>query len=68
MMMAALRQSIGLEVADASLAELAQTAIGLTWTRDPFDRMIAAQAIIADAPLLTADRTILDNLPLATWD
>jgi PIN domain nuclease of toxin-antitoxin system len=68
MMMAALRQSIGLDIADAPLAELAQAAISLTWTRDPFDRMIAAQAIVADVPLLTADRTILKNLPLATWD
>jgi PIN domain nuclease of toxin-antitoxin system len=68
MMLAALRQSIGLEVADISLAELADTAVGLTWTRDPFDRMIAAQAIVADLPLVTADRTILANLPLATWD
>jgi PIN domain nuclease of toxin-antitoxin system len=67
MMLAALRQSIGLEVADASLAELAQAALGLTWTRDPFDRMIAAQAIVADVPLVTADQTILTNLPLATW-
>jgi PIN domain nuclease of toxin-antitoxin system len=68
MMLAALRQSIGLEIADASLAELARTAVGLTWTRDPFDRMIAAQAIVADTPLITADRTILANLPLATWN
>lgn len=67
MMLAALRQSIGLEIADASLAELTNAAAGLTWTRDPFDRMIAAQAIIADTPLVTADRIILDNLPLATW-
>lgn len=68
MMLAALRQSIGLEVADISLAELADTAIGLTWTRDPFDRMIAAQAIVADVPLVTADQIILTHLPLATWD
>lgn len=67
-MLAALRQSIGLEVADVSLAQLADTAVGLSWTRDPFDRMIAAQAIVADAPLVTADRTILEHLPLATWD
>ena len=67
-MMAALRQSIGLEIADVSLAELAQTALGLSWTRDPFDRMIAAHAVVADAPLITADQAILDNLPLATWD
>ncbi len=67
-MLAALRQSIGLEIADVSLAELTHAAVGLDWTRDPFDRMIAAQAIVADAPLITADRTILANLPLATWD
>ncbi len=68
MMLAALRKSIGLEITDVSMAELAQTAAGLSWTRDPFDRMIAAHAIVADVPLVTADRTILDNLPLATWD
>lgn len=67
MMLAALRQSIDLEIADISLAELTRAAADLTWTRDPFDRMIAAQAIVADAPLITADRTILANLPLATW-
>ncbi len=68
MMLAALRQSIGLEIADASLAELAHAAAGLSWTRDPFDRMIAAQAIVADVPLITADRAILEHLPLAVWE
>jgi PIN domain nuclease of toxin-antitoxin system len=45
-----------------------QAAAGLTWTRDPFDRLIAAHAILSGAPLLTADRRILANLPQATWD
>lgn len=67
-MLAALRQSIGLEVVDASLAELAHAAERLSWTRDPFDRLIAAQAIVADVPLVTADRTLLEHLPQATWD
>jgi len=66
--LAALRKTIGLQVDDVSTAKLVQAATGLTWTRDPFDRMIAAQAIVADVPLVTADRTILTNLPLATWD
>jgi PIN domain nuclease of toxin-antitoxin system len=66
--LAALRKTIGLQAADVSLASLVQAAAELTWTRDPFDRMIAAQAIVADAPLITADRTILANLPLATWN
>jgi PIN domain nuclease of toxin-antitoxin system len=68
MMLAALRQSIGLEVLDVSFAELVDTAAGLAWTRDPFDRLIAAHAIAAGVPLITADRAILANLPLATWD
>lgn len=67
-MLAALRKSIGLEVADASLPALIDSAMGLSWTRDPFDRLISAHAIVADAPLVTADRTILEHLPLATWD
>lgn len=65
--LAALRKTIGLQIADVSLVVLVQAAAELTWTRDPFDRMIAAQAIVADAPLITADETILANLPLATW-
>jgi PIN domain nuclease of toxin-antitoxin system len=64
----ALRRSIGLQVADVSLAKLVDVAGTLSWTRDPFDRLIAGQAVATDVPLVTADRTILDNLSLATWD
>ncbi|HEX5713988.1 MAG TPA: PIN domain-containing protein [Solirubrobacterales bacterium] len=66
--LAALRRSIGLEVADVALSRLVQAATSLSWTRDPFDGLIAAHAIVAGAPLLTADRTILANLPQAVWD
>jgi PIN domain nuclease of toxin-antitoxin system len=62
-----LRRGIGLQVSDASLAELARAATELAWSRDPFDRLIAAHAIVAGAPLVTADQTILKNLSLATW-
>jgi PIN domain nuclease of toxin-antitoxin system len=67
-MLAALQNDLGLEVADISLAELVGAATELSWTRDPFDRLIAAHAIVANAPLVTADRAILDNLSLATWE
>lgn len=66
-MLAALRRDLGLELLDTSTAELVQAAAGLTWTRDPFDRLIAAHAIVAGVPLVTADETIRDNLPQATW-
>lgn len=64
----ALRGSIGLEVADVSTAQLVQAAADLSWTRDPFDRLIAAHAIVANVPLVTADETIRRNLSLAVWD
>jgi PIN domain nuclease of toxin-antitoxin system len=57
-----------LQLSDISFAELSKGAVGLSWTRDPFDRLIAAHAIVAAVPLVTADRTILENLSLATWD
>lgn len=67
-MLAALRREIGLEITDASVGELGQAAMDLSWTRDPFDRLISAHAIVANAPLVTADETIREHLPLAIWD
>lgn len=66
--LAALRRTIGLRVIDVSLAEMVQAATEISWTRDPFDRLLAAQAIVNDVPLVTADRTLLEHLPQATWD
>jgi PIN domain nuclease of toxin-antitoxin system len=43
-------------------------AAKLTWTRDPFDRIICAAARAAGAPLLTRDADILANEPSAFWD
>jgi len=63
-----LRREIGLQIADVSLAEVVEAAIGISWTRDPFDRLISAHAIVASAPLVTADETIREHLPLAVWD
>lgn len=66
--LAALQQTIGLSVIDVSTASLVDAASTLSWTRDPFDRLIAAHTIVAGAPLVTADRTILEHLPQAVWD
>jgi PIN domain nuclease of toxin-antitoxin system len=48
----------------AAVVEHAQT---LTWTRDPFDRLIVAQAITADAKLITHDENIRANFAGAVW-
>ncbi len=66
-MLAALRRDIGLEVVDASTVEMVEAATNISWTRDPFDRLIAGHALVANSPLITADETILENLSLATW-
>jgi len=63
-----LRREFGLQIVDVSLAELVEAAIGISWTRDPFDRLISAHAIVANAPLVTADETIREHLPLAVWN
>ncbi len=68
MILAALGSSIGLSVAQIGFAPLCATAVGLTWTRDPIDRLLAAHAVAADLPLLTKDRSLLENLDLAFWD
>ena len=63
-----LHRRIGLETTDASLAKVVGVARTLSWTRDPFDRLIAAQAICDDVSLLTADETIIEHLDLAVWE
>lgn len=68
MILSALSSSIGLRVAQIGFAPLCSAAVGITWTRDPFDRMLAAHAVVAGLPLLTKDQTILENLVLAFWD
>lgn len=64
---AALQGKLGLRVADLSFAAVASAATELSWTRDPFDRLIAASALVAGCPLLTADTTVLRHLPCARW-
>ena len=50
-------------VDDPPVAALMRHALDLTWTRDPFDRLIAAHAVYRGWRLATSDGTILDNLP-----
>lgn len=56
---------IGLRVCDAPFARVASMAVSLPWTRDPFDRVIVAQALLTDAMLVTRDRRILAECPAA---
>jgi PIN domain nuclease of toxin-antitoxin system len=42
-------------------------AVSVAWTRDPFDRIIAATAMLHRSPLITRDRTIRGNYDRAVW-
>ncbi len=62
-----LEESINLQQCQADFSKVVMGALSQTWTRDPFDRIITAQASIQSAPLLTKDRTILRHYSLACW-
>lgn len=62
-----LRDRIGLELSDASTASVVRAAEPLGWTRDPFDRMIVADALVAAAHVVTKDRQILQHVGIARW-
>lgn len=57
----------GLRPAESSFERASQIAATFTWTRDPFDRLIAAHATADDLPLYTADRSMLANCRVARW-
>ena len=65
--LADLARRIGLQLSDAPLDALVETAAALTWTRDPFDRLIVADALVAGAILVTKDRAIHDQTAVALW-
>jgi PIN domain nuclease of toxin-antitoxin system len=63
-----LGSTLGMTVAQIGFAPLCSAAVGQTWTRDPFDRLLAAHSLAAGLPLLTKDVSIRENLDLAFWD
>jgi PIN domain nuclease of toxin-antitoxin system len=66
-LLAELAGPLNLRECDQSFAAVVGRAQSLTWTRDPFDRLIVAQAITASAKLITHDETIRMNFPGAVW-
>lgn len=58
---------IGLTISDQSLLSVVHAAAGLTWIRDPFDRLIVADALAASCSLLTKDEAIRQHVSTARW-
>lgn len=63
----ALTAGAGFNVDDQPLARVVANALGATWTRDPFDRLLVGHAYLTGAGLVTKDRTIRDHYPGAIW-
>ena len=62
-----LSAALGLTLCSASFAAVVHGAEGLDWTRDPFDRLIVAQAALHEAPLVTKHRTLHAAYADAVW-
>jgi len=62
-----LASRIGLVTSDQSLLSVVQVAAEPNWTRDPFDRLIVADALAANCPLLTKDEVIRRHVSIARW-
>ncbi len=63
-----LRAEIGLSTCSKSFPDVIGLAMNEGWTRDPFDRVIVAQAKSNGvAPLITADEKIRANYVNAVW-
>ncbi|MGI8841713.1 MAG: type II toxin-antitoxin system VapC family toxin [Caulobacteraceae bacterium] len=58
---------IGLTISDSPLLTIVDRARSFAWTRDPFDRLIVANAMADHVRLVTADRLILEKFADAVW-
>jgi len=63
-----LEMELGLRLCELSFAAVVSTALHETWSRDPFDRMIVAQAKANGlAWLISADEHIAKQYPRTIW-
>jgi len=62
-----LASSIGLKICDKNFNTIISKAMSLSWTRDPFDRIIVANAAINNSVLITKDQHILEHYENAKW-
>lgn len=58
----------GARFSRCDFADLVREAVRQTWTRDPFDRMLVANAMLEQKKLVTKDRLIRKHFKNAVWD
>jgi PIN domain nuclease of toxin-antitoxin system len=62
-----LATDIGLRVCDLPFRTVVEYALKEKWGRDPFDRLIVANAKAAEAPLVTKDARIRRHYSRVIW-
>ena len=60
-----LKSSIGMSISQTPFEEIIDVAVAFDWTRDPFDRILVAEAQVNNAYFVTKDKIIMKNYPLA---
>lgn len=58
---------IGLRICEQDFNSVVTQALAINWTRDPFDRLIVANALINHDILITKDNNILTHYYHAKW-
>ena len=62
-----LQEEIDLKICSLDFAQVITNALVQNWTRDPFDRIIVAQASLNQSVLISKDETIHENYDNACW-
>ncbi|MEO6401874.1 MAG: PIN domain-containing protein [Vicinamibacteria bacterium] len=62
-----LHRRVGLAFSQATHAAVVEQSLTETWTRDPFDRVIVAEARLLELPLVTKDRNIRKRYERVVW-
>jgi PIN domain nuclease of toxin-antitoxin system len=62
-----LKSEINLDMDDISYISVIKSGLDLSWIRDPFDRLIVANAEFRKSKLVTKDERILNRYDRAVW-
>ncbi len=62
-----LSNRIGLKVCDKNFNDIMSQAVTFSWTHDPFDRIIVANAALNDNILISKDQNILEHYLHTNW-
>ena len=62
-----LADRIGIRICEKNFNAIVSQALLFSWTRDPFDRLIVANAALNDNILISKDRNIVEHYAHTRW-